>query len=246
LPVVLSREEIRQLLHEMRGTHWLMASLMYGAGLRLRECVELRVKDVDFGREQIAVRAGKGQKDRITMLPASLAPPLRRQLDDVRELHRGDAADRVSVSLPAAFERKSSGAGLEWGWAYVFPSSNLSADPESGELKRHHVHESVPQRAVKEATRRSGLSKRVTCHALRHSFATHLLEAGYDIRTIQKLLGHRDVRTTMIYTHVARKGSLGVVSPMDALLKEDVEDWGSEVLLEDGGLSLEIDERVRT
>jgi integron integrase len=220
LPVVLSRGEVKAVLGELRGSHWLMASLLYGAGLRLRECIELRVKDLDFERGQITVRSGKGQKDRVTMLPASLFLPLSRQLADVRGLHKSDVANGVPVSLPDAFERKSPGAGLEWGWAYVFPSSNVATRQESGERRRHHVHESVLQRAVKSAVRKSGLAKRATCHALRHSFATHLLETGYDIRTIQKLMGHRDIRTTMVYTHVAEKGSLGVVSPVDALLKE--------------------------
>lgn len=225
LPVVLSRKEVRAVLERMSGQQWLMASLLYGAGLRLTECIELRVKDVDFEREQIFVRSGKGQKDRVTMLPESVKSALKRHLFGVRQIHQEDQAEGIRVTLPDAFERKSPGAGLEWGWAYVFPSGNLCEHEDTGETRRHHVHESVLQRAVKEAVRQTGLAKRATCHALRHSFATHLLEAGYDIRTIQKLMGHRDVRTTMIYTHVASRGSLGVMSPIDALLKEGGAGW---------------------
>ena len=225
LPVVLSRREVRLLLDLMDGRNRLMASILYGAGLRLNECISLRVKDLDFEREQILVRSGKGQKDRVTMLPSVLRSALEAQLADVRELHDADVADGVRVTLPEAYERKSPGAGLDWAWYYLFPSGSRTTHPVSGDIRRHHAHESVLQRAVKEAVRRSRIPKRATCHTLRHSFATHLLESGHDIRTIQKLLGHRDIRTTMIYTHVAKKGALGVLSPVDSLLKEDGVDW---------------------
>ena len=227
LPIVLSCDEVRALLAAMAGTNWLMASLLYGSGIRLFECLGLRVKDVDLEREQIIVRGGKGGRDRVTILPESLREALDKQLRSVKELHKRDGADGVPVTLPDAFARKSSGAGFDWRWAYLFPATTIAVDRRTGERKRHHVHESVLQRAVKEAVRRAGIGKRATCHTLRHSFATHLLEAGYDIRTIQKLLGHRDVRTTMIYTHVAKKGVLGVRSPADMLLKEDCEETDS-------------------
>lgn len=203
-----------------------MASILYGSGLRLSECVALRVKDIDFEREQLIVRSGKGGKDRITMLPEALRRPLRRQLSDVRENHELDMSAGVRVTLPDAYETKAPGAGLEWAWYYVFPSDVLCEHEVTKEKRRHHVNVSVLQRAVKEGVRQARIPKKATCHTLRHSFATHLLESGHDIRTIQKLLGHRDIRTTMVYTHVAKKGALGVISPIDALLKEEVADWG--------------------
>lgn len=218
LPIVLSRQEARAVLRELHGTHLLMASLLYGSGLRLMECIQLRVKDVDFDRNQIVVRGGKGEKDRVTLLPQSLKPALERHLRRVRALHKRDAADGVRATLPDALMRKMPGAALEWAWAYVFPSGSRCADARTGRTCRNHIHESVLQRAVKEASRRSGITKRATCHAFRHSFATHLLESGYNIRTIQKLLGHRDIRTTMIYTHVVSGSKLGVQSPIDLLL----------------------------
>jgi integron integrase len=219
LPVVLSRNEARAVLRELRGSHLLMASLLYGSGLRLTECIQLRVKDVDFQRNQIVVRGGKGEKDRVTLLPQSIKPALERHLRRVRALHRRDVADGVRTTLPEGLRRKMPSAGLEWAWAYVFPSGSHCKDPEAGRACRHHVHESVLQRAVKEAARRAGITKRATCHAFRHSFATHLLESGYNIRTIQRLLGHRDIRTTMVYTHVVSGNKLGVQSPVDLLLK---------------------------
>jgi len=218
LPVVLSRQEVRAVLGQMRGTTKLMASLLYGAGLRLTECIELRVKDVDFERHQIHVRGGKGDRDRITVLPRRLEPALRKQLGVARAAHERDAArGDVLVTMPGALATKYPNAGREWAWQYVFPASRLCEDAETGDVRRHHVHDSVLQRAVKEAVRKSGVAKRATCHTFRHSFATHMLEAGYDIRTVQKLLGHRDVRTTMIYTHVLTGGELGVRSPVDSL-----------------------------
>ncbi len=216
LPTVLTATEVRQLLDRMSGTKWLMASLLYGAGLRLRECLKLRVKDVDFGYRQLMVRDGKGAKDRVTMLPAPLVEPMKRQIDRVRALHERDlAAGYGTVELPDALGRKYPRAPYELGWKFVFPSHKLSRDPASGELRRHHVYENYVTRAVKRAASAAGIVKPVSCHTLRHSFATHLLESGYDIRTVQELLGHADVSTTMIYTHVLSKGGRGVVSPLE-------------------------------
>jgi len=199
LPVVLSRPEVRALLGALDGVHWLMASLLYGAGLRLLECLRLRVKDLDFTKRQLVVRAGKGDKDRVTVLPVAVAELLTAHLARVRTLHHQDLAQGFGrVFLPDALDRKYPNADKEWGWQWVFPASQFSVDPRSGTQRRHHLHESVLQRAVKEGARKAGLSSRVSCHTLRHSFATHLLEDGYDIRTIQELLGHRDVKTTMI------------------------------------------------
>lgn len=216
LPVVLSREEVAALLSRLRGPVWLMASLLYGAGLRLLECAELRVKDLHFDRGDLIVRDGKGGKDRVTMLPAALKEPLRDHLLRVKAQHNEDfAAGRGRVALPGALGVKYPNAAAEWPWQWVFPATRFYVDRATGDRRRHHLHESVVQRAVKDAVRAAGIARPATCHSLRHSFATHLLEAGYDIRTIQELLGHRDVSTTMIYTHVLNQGGRGVRSPLD-------------------------------
>jgi integron integrase len=221
LPVVLSHGEVASLLSQLRGPVWLMASLMYGAGLRLLECAELRVKDLNFDRGELTVRdgkGGKGGKDRVTMLPSALKEPLRDHLARVKAQHEADvAAGRGRVALPGSLRAKYPNAAVEWAWQWVFPATRFYVDEATGERRRHHLHESVVQRAVKDAARTAGISRPATSHALRHSFATHLLEAGYDIRTIQELLGHRDVSTTMIYTHVLNQGGRGVRSPLDQL-----------------------------
>jgi len=217
VPVVLTREEVRALLAVLEGTKWLMASLLYGAGLRLRECLKLRVKDVDFGYRQLVVRDGKGGKDRVTMLPSGLVEPLRGHLARVRRLHERDLQEGYGeVEMPYALERKYPRAGREWSWQYVFPSRKLSADPRTGVIRRHHVYDDVLPRAISAGARDAGITKPVGSHTLRHSFATHLLQSGYDIRTVQELLGHKEVSTTMVYTHVLNKGGRGVVSPLDA------------------------------
>jgi len=218
LPVVLTRQEVKILLSALDGVNWIMGHLLYGAGLRLMECLRLRVKDIDFGANHLVVREGKGNKDRITMLPLTVKGPLGAHLARVRALHQQDLARGFgSVYLPDALARKYPNAPKEWGWQWVFPATQISADPRSGEQRRHHLYESVLQRAVRAAARQADLSKPVGCHTLRHSFATHLLEDGYDIRTIQELLGHKDVSTTMIYTHVLNRGGKGVTSPADRL-----------------------------
>jgi integron integrase len=216
LPTVLTAEEVRRLLAAMRGTKRLMASLLYGAGLRLTECLKLRVKDLDFGYRQILVRDGKGAKDRVTMLPESTIDPLKRQLAVARALHDADvSAGYGDVELPRALARKYPRAAYQWAWKFVFPSHKLSTDPRTGVIRRHHVYENYLTRGVKDAARAVSIDKPVSCHTLRHSFATHLLEAGYDIRTVRELLGHSSVETTMIYTHVTNKGGRGVRSPLD-------------------------------
>src|SRR5437016_9247069 len=217
LPVVLSRDEGRAVLLA-RGTSRLMAVLLYGAGLRLLECARLRVKDLDFAANQIVVRSGKGNRDRVTILPAIVRPALERQLARVRAQHERDLrAGAGWVELPHALARKYPNAGREWAWQWVFPATRIYVDQETGQRRRHHLHESVLQRAVKDAARRAGIAKRATCHTFRHSFATHLLEDNHDIRTVQELLGHRDVSTTMIYTHVLNRGPGGVRSPADRM-----------------------------
>lgn len=216
LPVVLTREEVRRIHAQLDGTYRLIAELLYGSGLRLLEALRLRVKDLDFQRHEITVREGKGDKDRRTMLPRSLEPALQAHLQRVRLLHDKDLARGFGmVELPSALERKLRGAEKQWVWQYVFPSANLSIDPRTGIKRRHHAHEGTLSREITQAVRRSGIPKRATSHSFRHSFATHLLEAGYDIRTVQELLGHADVSTTMIYTHVLNQGGRGVKSPLD-------------------------------
>jgi integron integrase len=216
LPVVLSRMEIRKIFLKLTGTEKLMAGLLYGSGLRLMECVRLRVKDIDFAYAQVTVRDGKGGKDRVTMLPVNLAGPLQKHLARMKMRHDQDLIDGFgAVHLPFALARKFPNAEREWIWQYAFPSSRLSIDPRTGKKQRHHMSEAILQNALKAAVRAAEIIKPATCHTLRHSFATHLLERGYDIRTVQELLGHKDVSTTMIYTHVLNRPGLGVKSPLD-------------------------------
>jgi len=218
LPVVFTREEAKAVLQQLSGMNWLMAMLLYGAGLRLSECLQLRVKDIDFAYKQITVRDSKGGKDRVTMLPEKVIEPLKKHLEKVKKLHEKDLREGFGmVYLPDALERKYKNANKEWGWQYIFPATQISTDPRSGVKRRHHIYETVLQKAVKEAIRKAQITKHASCHTFRHSFATHLLESGYDIRTIQELLGHKSVETTMIYTHVMNKGGMGVKSPADIL-----------------------------
>lgn len=218
LPVVFSRREVREIMRHLTGDKWIMANVIYGAGLRLMECLRLRIKDVDFTYNQITVRDGKGQVDRITVLPDIVKHPLKEHLNKVWRQHQNDLKKGYGrVFLPFALARKYPKAEIEWGWQYVFPSRNRSVDPRSGLIKRHHIGEQYLQRAIKTALRNAKINKSGSTHSLRHSFATHLLEDGYDIRSIQELLGHKDIRTTMVYTHVLNRGGRGVKSPADQL-----------------------------
>ena len=218
LPVVMTRAEVKAVLSHLQGDKWLMASLLYGAGLRLMECLRLRVQDIDFARNEITVRDGKGAKDRVTMLPESLKTPLQDHLRRVKAIHEKELRDGWGrVQMPDALDRKYPNAPAEWRWQWVFPQEHRWTNHQTGQQGRHHVHESIVQKAVAQAVREAGLTKRATCHTFRHSFATHLLADGYDIRTVQELLGHKDVKTTMIYTHVLNRGGKGVRSPADTL-----------------------------
>ena len=216
LPTVLTHEEVMRLLEQLNGQYRIMGQLMYGCGMRLMECLRLRIKDVDFSMQTITLRDTKSNRDRVTVLPESVIPALKLHLAKVNAQHTEDLANgRGEVELPFALDRKYPNAPFEWSWQYVFPAGGFSADPRSGHIRRHHVYESSVQKAVKRAAKEAGIHKQVGPHTLRHSFATRLLELGYDIRTIQELLGHKDVRTTMIYTHIVDRGPLGVVSPLD-------------------------------
>lgn len=218
LPVVLTQREARSLIHELSGTTWLIVSLLYGTGMRLMEGLRLRIKDIEFERREVVVREGKGGKDRITVLPENLILPIKTQMEKARTLHEKDLGEGLGrVQLPGALARKYPDADRAWGWQYLFPSPVLSTDPRSGRQGRHHINESSVQRAVRTAAKRAGIAKPCTPHVLRHSFATHLLQSGYDIRTVQELLGHKDLNTTMIYTHVLNRGGRGVQSPLDQL-----------------------------
>lgn len=216
VPVVLTREEVTAVLSHLSGVNWIMANLLYGAGLRLKECLRLRVKDLDYGYQQITVRDGKGGKDRFTVLPEILVEPLQKHLANVKIQHENDLkAGLGAVLLPFAFDGKHSNAAREWKWQYVFPSQKISRDPRTGKMGRHHLSESGLQKAVKVGLKKASVEKHASCHTLRHSFATHLLQNGQDIRTIQDLLGHKELTTTMIYTHVLQSNRLGIKSPAD-------------------------------
>ena len=216
LPVVFTKDEAIKVLYNLKGVHWFVGMLLYGSGLRLTESLELRVKDIDFGYKQIVVRNSKGEKDRTTMLPEKVIEPMKKHLQKVKQIHEEDLKNGYgTVYLPYAIERKYSNAKYDWGWQYVFPASRISTDPRSGIQRRHHLHDTVIQKAVKQSIRNAGINKHASCHTFRHSFATHLLESGYDIRTIQELLGHKNVETIMIYTHVINQGGKGVRSPAD-------------------------------
>jgi len=216
MPVVLTRKEAQAVLSQLTGMNWLMGMLLYGAGLRLTECLQLRVKDIDFEYRQITVLNAKGAKARVTPLPERLIEPLKHHLIYVKQLFEKDLKNGYSsVYLPYALERKYPNAGKELCWRFLFPATQISTDPQTGIKRRHHIYETVMQKAVKQAVRKAGIAKQASCHTFRHSFATHLLESGYDIRTVQELLGHKDVKTTMIYTHVLSKGGLAVKSPAD-------------------------------
>ena len=216
LPVVFTREEVKAVLAHLEGTKWLVTSLLYGSGLRLMECLRLRVKDIDFHYGQITVRDGKGGKDRVTILPGHLKDPLLAHLERVRALHQLDIRQGFGqVYLPFALDRKYPAADRQWGWQYLFPAPKRSVDPRTNKVRRHHLAESVIQKAISAALQKAGITKPGSCHTLRHSLATHLLESGYDIRTVQELLGHKDVSTTMIYTHVLNRGGKGVKSPLE-------------------------------
>lgn len=218
IPVVLTREEVRQVIHLLAGPPQLIVKLLYGSGLRITEAVRLRIKDVDYEMKQLTVRSGKGARDRVTTFPKTIIPFLKNHLAKVKILHEQDLAEGYGeVFLPFALARKYPNAAKEWGWQYVFPSRRFSTDPRSGKVRRHHVDPSVVNKAIKVAARTLGINKRISAHAFRHSFATHLLERGTDIRTIQALMGHKDLSTTMIYTHVLQQGGCGVASPLDDL-----------------------------
>lgn len=221
LPVVFTRKEAAEIISNLEGAKWLMAGLLYGSGLRLTECLRLRVKDIDFGYGQLTVRNGKGNKDRVTLLPLSLVEPLKTLLERVQNMHARDLKEGLGwVYLPSALKNKYRNTEKEWGWQWVFPSGKYSREPRTGRLGRFHFSESALQRGVKKAIRDAGINKHASCHTFRHSFATHLLEDGYDIRTVQELLGHKDVKTTMIYTHVLNRGGKGVCSPLDRVYRK--------------------------
>ena len=218
VPVVLSRDEVKRVMEQLTGTMWIIVVLLYGAGLRIQDCLELRVKDLDFDRQQIVVRRGKKQKDRLTMLPTAVRQRLQAHLSEVKGQHERDLAKGVGrVVLPFALDRKYPKASTDWAWQFVFPAARICRDPQWGPPSRYHLHETVVQKAVNKAVREAGLTKAASPHSFRHSFATHLLEDGYDIRTVQELLGHADVSTTMVYLHVLNRGALGVRSPADRL-----------------------------
>lgn len=218
IPVVFTKKEAKAVLDHLTGRNWIMANLLYGAGLRLSECLQLRVKDIDFEYNQITVRNSKGNKDRVTVLPEIIKKPLLEHLKRVKKLHEEDLQNGFgAVYLPYALERKYPNAAKEWGWQYVFPATQISKDPITGIRRRHHIYETVLQKAVKQAIQKAGISKHASCHTFRHSFATHLIQDGHDIRTVQELMGHEDISTTQIYTHVIKKGGLGVTSPADKL-----------------------------